>query len=77
MSRDDFLKDFISILVQRRKELGFTQDDVNYKLGVADASVSKWECGYRTPTPFNLYCWAQVLQAKLSIIKEEDISNEE
>ena len=49
-------------MIARRKELGLTQDDVNYKLGVADRLVSKWECGIRTPTSFNLLCWAQVLE---------------
>ncbi|MEP0264009.1 helix-turn-helix transcriptional regulator [Dokdonia sp.] len=49
-------------MIVRRKELGMTQEDVNHKLGVADRLVSKWECGMRTPTSFNLHCWAQVLE---------------
>ena len=67
MTRDDFLNKLVSQFINRRKELGLTQDDVNYKLGVADGSVSKWECGYRTPTAFNLLCWAQVLESVLTI----------
>ena len=66
-TRDDFLKDLISQFIQRRKELGLTQDEVNYRIGTADRLVSKWECGDRTPTSFNLYCWAEVLDSHLGI----------
>ena len=71
MTRHDFLTKVISQFVKRRKELGLTQDEVNFRIGVADASVSKWECGYRTPTFFNLICWAEVLQSELKLVKEE------
>lgn len=64
-TRDDFLKIVVRPMIARRKELGLTQDDVNYKLGVADRLVSKWECGVRTPTAFNLLCWAQVLKGSI------------
>ncbi len=40
-TRDDFLKIVVRPMIARRKELGLTQDDVNYKLGVADRLVSK------------------------------------
>ena len=53
-TRDDFLKDVVKQLVKRRKELGITQEELNYKLGVADRLVSKWESGTRTPTSFQL-----------------------
>lgn len=71
MTRDDYLQKFISQFVERRKELGLTQDDLNYKIGVADGSVSKWECGYRTPTLFNLMCWADALEAELYIVEDQ------
>lgn len=64
-TRDDFLKIVVCPMIARRKELGLTQDDVNYKLGVADRLVSKWECGVRSPTAFNLLCWAQVLEGDM------------
>ena len=64
-SRDDFLKDVIKQLIQRRKELGLTQEIIDSKMGNADRLCSKWECGLRTPTAFNLYCWADVLSSKI------------
>ena len=68
-TRDDFLRDLIGQFIRRRKELGLTQDEVNFQLGVADRLVSKWECGDRTPTSFNLYCWADVLNTSLYIMR--------
>lgn len=35
---------------------------------MADRLVSHWECGVRTPTGFNLYCWADALQSRLIVI---------
>jgi DNA-binding XRE family transcriptional regulator len=60
-SRQDFLKDVVGDLVDLRHKRGMTQEEVNHKIGVADRLVSKWECGIRTPTSFNLYCWADAL----------------
>ncbi|WP_298511023.1 helix-turn-helix transcriptional regulator [uncultured Kordia sp.] len=67
-TRDDFLKDVVSQLVTRRKELNLTQDDVNDILGVADRLVGKWECGVRTPTAFHLHCWIDALNSHIKIL---------
>ena len=67
-SRQDFLKDVVGDLVRLRHLRGMTQEDLNHKIGVADRLVSKWECGIRTPTSFNLYCWADALDGKLKIV---------
>jgi len=65
--RNDFLKEVVSQLIKRRKELGVTQNNLNYDLGVADYLVAKWENGLRTPTSFHLYCWADALLCDLVI----------
>ena len=64
-NRDDFLFDVISQFIQRRKELGLSQEDVDHRMGTAERLCSKWECGLRMPTSFNFYCWAQALDAFL------------
>lgn len=69
--RNDFLNNVVKQLVQRRHALGMTQDELNYQLGVADRLVSKWECGLRTPSSFNLYCWADALGTKLTIMSKD------
>ena len=60
---DDLIRKFIA----RRKALGLTQLDIDYMMGNSDGLCSKWECGSRSPTAFNLFCWAQVLQVELMI----------
>lgn len=65
--RQDFLKDIVKQLVERRKSLGMTQDNVDVRMGNADRLCSKWECGDRTPTVFNLKCWAETLKFELTL----------
>lgn len=66
--RVDYLKDVVKELVKQRKNLNLTQEELNARLGIADRLLSKWECGLRTPTSFNLYCWALSLGLKLTVI---------
>ncbi len=66
-TRDDFLEDVAMQLIQKRKELGFTQEQVDHIMGNSDRLCSKWECGMRTPTAFNLYCWVEALSGKIRI----------
>ena len=68
-TRDDFLKGLVAQLIQLRLKRGLTQEELNHRLGVADRLVSKWECGVRSPTSFNLYCWADALDGKLMIVE--------
>jgi len=71
-TRTDFLGDIINQLILRRKELGLTQDDIDAIMGNADRLCSKWECGDRSPTGFNLFCWVEVLQSTLKIIPNRE-----
>jgi transcriptional regulator with XRE-family HTH domain len=74
-TRNDFLKDVVEELVRLRKQRKYTQEELNYRLGVADRLISKWECGLRTPTSFNLYCWADALDARLKIVANDNWQN--
>lgn len=65
-TREDFLKNISKHLAKLRQLQGWTQDKLNHRLGSADALVSKWECGIKTPTGFNLYCWADALSERLT-----------
>ena len=67
LTREDFLKDIVNQLKLRRIALNLTQADVDNSMGNADRLVSKWECGDRTPTAFNLYCWTLALKTKMII----------
>jgi len=66
-TREDFLRDLISQFINRRDQLGMTQEDVDAMMGNAERTVSKWECGNRTPTSFNLFCWAEALNATIEL----------
>lgn len=48
------------------------REELNYRLDVADRLISKWECGLRTSTSFNLYCWADALDAKLKVVANDN-----
>ena len=67
-SEKNFLKTVIHPMIERRKLLGMTQEELNHKIGVADRLVSKWECGTRRPTSFNLLCWAEALNGEIVFI---------
>ncbi len=71
-TRDDFLKGPVAQLVHLRHKRNLTQEELNYRLGVADRLVSKWECGTRTPNTFNLHCWVDALDGKLIVIENRN-----
>ncbi|GAB5522844.1 MAG: hypothetical protein Roseis2KO_07160 [Roseivirga sp.] len=51
----------ITKLTEIRKQLNVSQFDLECKIGIARGYLSKWERGQRTPTFFNLICWASAL----------------
>jgi DNA-binding transcriptional regulator YiaG len=71
-TREDFLSDIVHQFIIRRQELNLSQEDIDLRMGNADRQCSKWECGLRTPTSFNLLCWAEALKAQL-ILSPNDV----
>lgn len=70
-TRADFLKTIAKELAHIRRTFGLTQDKLNYRLGIADRLLNKWECGDKTPSGFNLYCWADALNERLITAPKE------
>ena len=68
-----FASSLISQFVARRKQLKYTQEDVDLIIGCANGLVAKWECGIRKPTLFYAFMWAEALKTDLSIVFENDI----
>lgn len=66
--RQGFLSEIVGQFVERRKAMGLSQEDVDGRLGTAERLCSKWECGQRTPTAFNFFCWAEALEARLVLV---------
>lgn len=66
--RDPWAGDLLPQLIERRRQLGLTQGELEDRIGVTGCLVGKWECGMRTPGAFLLGCWAEALGARLVIV---------
>tara|TARA_E500000305_G_scaffold33701_3_gene25662 strand:+ start:25415 stop:25660 length:246 start_codon:yes stop_codon:yes gene_type:complete len=64
---EQFTNALIAQLIERRKELSISQQDLGAKIGVADNLVGKWECGMRLPSGFLLYCWTEALNLRITL----------
>ena len=67
MTEKAFTEELINQFQRRRYSLGFTQMDIDLKIGVAPGLVAKWEIGNRKPTLFNAYCWAEALGCDIKL----------
>lgn len=59
------------IIFNKRKELGMTQQDLAYKLGVASKSISRWENGLSTPDIYSLKQLTKVLNIPMTTFFKE------
>lgn len=63
------------IIATRRKELGYTQQQLAEKLNVSDKVVSKWETGRSLPDTSMLRDLAEVLEISVSeLLKSDNVS---
>jgi len=62
-------------LSQRRQDMGLSQRDLDHHLGVAVGLIAKWEGGFRSPTGYNLYCWARALDCDLVLVPRPEAGN--
>ena len=63
------------IIATRRKELGYTQQQLAEKLNVSDKVVSKWETGRSLPDTSMLTNLAEVLEISVSeLLKSDTVS---
>lgn len=69
-------KTFADIIVELRKEKGFTQQDLANKLHITDKAVSKWERGLSYPDITSISTLANILDVDSSYLidlcKSED-----
>lgn len=68
------------LILSQRKELGMTQQDLAYKLGVTGKSISRWENGVSTPDIYSLKRLSKVLNIPMatffkSIESSEDVES--
>jgi hypothetical protein len=65
--------DLIKGLVARRRSLGLSQNALDDRIGCADGLISKWECGMRRPSAWNLACWMAALDCEVSIAAAQTV----
>jgi len=65
---DPWVDDLRRQLVERRHQLGLTQKNVVYRVGLTQHHLAKYEVGIRTPNAFILACWVQALGARLAVV---------
>lgn len=57
----------IRSLVSARRSKGWTQEQLNDRLGVTPGLVAKWESYAKLPSAFMFMCWAHSLDVRLTI----------
>ena len=69
-------KTFADVIVELRKEKGFTQQDLANKLHITDKAVSKWERGLSYPDITSISTLANILDVDssylINLCKSED-----
>ena len=65
------------IIAKRRKELGYTQQELAEKLNVSDKVVSKWETGRSLPDTSIIIDLAEVLQISVNELLKSDTESKE
>lgn len=76
MSFATWAKSLRNSLRQKRLDMGLSQDVIDHEIGVAKGLVAKWEGGFRSPTGYNLYCWAKALGCDLVLLPRPENPNE-
>ena len=54
-------------LINKRRELNISQEELSFTIGCSKDLVSKWERFIRQPSGFMLGCWVQSLGLQIQI----------
>lgn len=58
-------------LVERRKNLGISQESLAHDIGCATSLIHKWEQYKRVPSGFMLTCWLDALGCTIKICPKD------
>lgn len=67
-----FYGQLVKALVDRRVLLGYTQEQLDARIGATEGQVAKWEGFFRLPGAFMLVCWANALDMTIGAMKPDD-----
>ena len=68
--------DIVEQLIQRRNDLGYTQEALADMIGCTTSLVHKWEQYKRVPSGFMLSCWLDALGVEIKIVTKNSESND-
>ena len=66
-NKRSIVRPLVEQLVERRKELGMTQEVLNHNIGLPDRYLSKWEVSLKEPKLWNFLCWVEALDCHIVI----------
>lgn len=70
--KEFYMPKMVKVLVDRRYELGLTQEELEHRLGTCKGHVDKWERGVITPTIFNYQCWMEALKLDVQFVSVDE-----
>jgi len=65
----DEYKYIVRYLHEERLRMKINQGNLSHKIGIAESTLSKWECGYRKPSVHNLIAWCESLECRILVEK--------
>ena len=71
--RKDFLTPIVNQLIAMRIQQCYSQEELNFVIGMGDGQIARYETGSRTPSLFTLYCWADALDARLTLVANDNM----
>ena len=62
----------IDVLVQQRKDVGLTIEQLAMTIGTDTKTLGEWERKNKEPRLFNLLCWCEALHVFLTISHDDE-----
>ena len=66
----------VNSLVERRNDLGYSQEALADTIGCTTSLIHKWEQYKRVPSGFMLTCWLDALGVEIKICPKSSESND-
>jgi len=60
----------VTQLVERRQQLGISQEELSFRIGCTKSLIHKWEQYKRVPSGFMLGCWVEALGLQIEVTEK-------
>ncbi len=61
----------VHAMARRRRALGYSQPELDERIGLALGHISKFECFLRRPTAYTFSLWARALGCRLVVVSDD------